>query len=144
MENAIVIKLTPTNQRSAGEEITATLRNAEQHNGKTLFTFDQSVDLRRWKDRVEHFIATTKNGKTALIARVMDFNDREKNPDAAPDLEEFPQVPPYAPDDKKTWFALSDVRAIEIREGDFSNDEGRDLLDLIGGRSSRAYVSYSE
>lgn len=143
MENTIALKLVNKEKRSAGEEIIATLRNAEQNNGKTLFTFGQSVDLRRWKDQLEYFIATTKNGKIALIARVIDFNDRAKNPEAEPNLDEFPQVPPHEADDKNTWFALSEVRAIQIGEGDFSNDEGRDLLDLIGERSSRAYVSYS-
>lgn len=141
MDNTIAVKLTSTDQRSAGEEIAATLRNAEQHGGKTLFTFGQSVNLRQWKDELEYLIATTKNGKIALVARVEDFNDREKNPSIEPDLEEFPQVPPHAADDKRTWFALSDVRAIEICEGDFLNEEGRDLLDLLGGRSSRTYVS---
>ena len=144
MENTIALKLVNSDKRSASEEIVATLRNAEQNNGKTLFTFGQSVDLRRWKDQLEYFVATTKNGKIALIGQVVDFNDRAKNPEIEPNLDDFPQVPPHEADDMNTWFALSDVRAAEIKEGDFLNDEGRDLLDLISGRSSRAYVSHSE
>lgn len=144
MENTIVVKLTSDDVRSAGEQIKETLLNAQRHGGKTLFTSGHLVDLKKWKDYLEYFIATSKDGKIALIAKVVDFNCYDKNPDKQPDIDSFPQVPPYAHDDKRTWFALADVQELTIRRGEFLDSDDVDLLDLIATRSSRAYVNYSE
>lgn len=143
MENTFAFKPTSSNHLTPGEIIRVTAAHAREHGNKTLFTIGHSIDLLRWKDELEYFIATTKNGKIALVGRIEGLDDYQKHPENEPDLDEFPQPSQWNPKDKRTWFALSDVREIRISEGEIRNDEGRDMFDLIW-RSSRAYVNYSQ
>lgn len=138
--NAFVFKPTESNELNAGEVIKATAAHARNHDGKTLFTIGHPIDLSKWGDELKYFIATSGDGRTALVGRIVDLGDYSKQPthETPPG---FDQPSQWQPKDKRTWFALGDVREIRIDQNTPKNDEGRDALELIR-RSSRAYVNY--
>lgn len=141
MENAFIFKPTDSNGLTPGQVIKATAAHARNHADRTLFTIGHSVDLKKWGDELEYFIATTGNGRTALVGRIVDLGDYEKQPTHTPPAG-FEQPSQWQPNDKKTWFALDSVREMRIDQDVPKNDDGRDGLEMIG-RPSRAYVNWN-
>lgn len=125
-------------QLSAREGINLYKLHAQEHGGKVLFTINKTPKP-EYRDRIKKIILMTKDGKFAVIGKV---EDRGKGDITKPPLEyTAPSI--WDNEDRSTmgWFAIEDLEQIEIKSGDFTTINGKDLLVSM---SANAYMTYIE
>lgn len=123
---------------SAGENIKVHELHAQANGGKVLFTIGKFPSPKN-RDYVKEIILMTKNGDSAIRADIQAMGKYEvMNP---PEGFTVPSI--WANEDKtkfNCWFALSNLKSITIRRGDFQIINGNDLIDGLSGNAYMVYV----
>ena len=81
----------------------------------------------------------TKDGSTAVLADV-DFSGRYSLI-TPPEGYSKPSIWDNESKEGMGWFALSNMRQIEIKRGDYLSVNGKDLLDSMSGNAYMVYVN---
>lgn len=55
----------------------------------------------------------------------------------------YKQPSVWSPDDEPGWYEINILSSNPIKRGQFINDEGIDLLDLLSSRASMAYANFN-
>lgn len=111
--------------------------HAQANGGKVLFTTAKSPSS-EYRDYIKEIILMTKNGSFAIHADV-DYLGRYSL--IAPPADY--SVPSIWNDEEKEalgWFALSNLKLIEIKRGQYQSVNGKDLIDSMSGNAYMVYV----
>lgn len=112
--------------------------HAREHGGKVLFTINK-VPRPEFRDKIKEIILMTKDGSFAIHANVDSLG---KYSSLQPPVDYI--VPSIWDNEKKEelgWFAISNLKRITIKVGDYKSVNGKDLLDSMSGN---AYMTYIE
>lgn len=112
--------------------------HAREHGGKVLFTINK-VPRPEFRDKIKEIILMTKDGSFAIHANVDSLG---KYSSLQPPVDYI--VPSIWDNEKKEelgWFAISNLKRITIKAGDYKSVNGKDLLDSMSGN---AYMTYIE
>ena len=112
--------------------------HAQSHDGKVLFTINK-VPRPEYRDYIRKIILMTKDGSTAVLADV-DFSGRYSLI-TPPEGYSKPSIWDNESKEGMGWFALSNMRQIEIKRGDYLSVNGKDLLDSMSGNAYMVYVN---
>lgn len=111
--------------------------HAREHGGKVLFTINKAP-APQYRDRIKKIILMTKDGSFAVFADV-DFTGKG-NVIQPPSEYTAPSIWDNEDRTQMGWFALSNLKRIEIKEGDFTSVNGRDLIESMSGNAYMVYV----
>lgn len=112
--------------------------HAREHGGKVLFTINK-VPRPEFRDKIKEIILMTKDGSFAIHANVDSLG---KYSSLQPPVDYI--VPSIWDNEKKEelgWFAISNLKRITIKAGNYKSVNGKDLLDSMSGN---AYMTYIE
>lgn len=111
--------------------------HAKANGGKVLFTVNKAPRS-EYRDHIKEIILMTKDGSFAIHADV-DYLGRYSLMEPPADYT----VPSIWNDEEKEglgWFALSNLKQIEIKRGDYQSVNGKDLLDSMCGNAYMVYI----
>ncbi len=111
--------------------------HAREHGGKVLFTINKAP-APQYRDRIKKIILMTKDGSFAVFADV-DFTGKG-NVIQPPSEYTAPSIWDNEDRTQMGWFALSNLKRIEIKEGDFTSVNGKDLIESMSGNAYMVYV----
>jgi hypothetical protein len=128
-------------QLSAKEGINIHELHAKTHNGKVLFTINKAP-APMYRDRIKKLILTTKDGSFAIIANVDALG--KGTIIAPPKGYTTPSIWDNEDRSNMGWFALSNLKIITIKPGDYTSVNGKDLLLSISANAYMAYIPIDE
>lgn len=111
--------------------------HAKANSGKVLFTVNKAPKA-EYRDSIKEIILMTKDGDFAIHADV-DFLGRYSLIYPPTDYT----VPSIWNNENKEglgWFALSNLKRIEIKRGDYESVNGKDLIDSMSGNAYMVYI----
>ena len=124
-------------QLSAKEGINLHSLHAKTHGGKVLFTINKAP-APEFRDKIEKIILTTRDGSFAVRA---DVDYLGKGTLIAPPADyTVPSIWDNEDRSNMGWFCLSNLEIIEIKPGDYTSVNGKDLLTSISANSYMTYV----
>lgn len=112
--------------------------HARGHEGKVLFTINKAP-APEFRDRIKKIVLMTKDGSFAILADVDELGKGTIIP--APSGYSAPSIWDNEDRSKMGWFALSNLQRIQIKKGEYTSVNGKDLIDSMSGN---AYMSYVE
>lgn len=124
-------------QLSAKEGINLHDLHAKAHNGKVLFTINKAP-APEFRDKIKEIILTTRDGSFAIKA---DVDYLGKGTVTTPPADyTAPSIWDNENRSNMGWFCLSNLKIIEIKPGDYTSVNGKDLLTSISANSYMTYV----
>lgn len=111
--------------------------HAQANGGKVLFTINKAP-APEYRDFIKEIILMTKDGSFAIHA---DVDCLGRYSIMGPPSDYI--VPSIWNNEAKEclgWFALSNLKRIEIKRGDYTSVNSKDLLDSMSGNAYMAYI----
>ena len=127
---------------SPREGIKLHLFHSEAHENKVLYTTNK-FPVSSYRDSITEIILTTRDGSYAAIGEVVDLG--RKDVFAPPSDYSVPSI--YSDQEEETttgWFAIRNLKKIEIKSGDFTSVNGKDLLESLSGNAYMVYTTSNE